>query len=74
MVIAQTLDEKQEDVKEDTRYVGCSAPIKLYWEFKSSAAARGETLGEALINAIRLYIDIIKNPPKGENDESGTVL
>lgn len=44
--------------REETKAVGGSIPIELYWQYKSVQANRKESAAEALENAIRLYIDL----------------
>lgn len=44
---------------EETKTVGGKVPVGLFWKFKETYMRRRETATEALINAIRLYIDAV---------------
>lgn len=40
--------------------IGGLIPEELYWQFTTARGARHESATEALENAVRLYVDIIK--------------
>lgn len=42
---------------EETKSVGGKIPEDLFWKFKEEYTKRRETATEALVHAIRLYID-----------------
>jgi hypothetical protein len=44
--------------EEETKTVGGSIPVSLYWEFKKAQAERKDSATTALEIAIRLYIDV----------------
>ena len=43
-----------------SKSIGGQIPEDLYWEFKEAQVNRHETATQALVNAIRLYVDIKK--------------
>jgi len=42
---------------EETKSVGGKIPEDLFWQFKAEYTGRRESATEALVHAIRLYID-----------------
>jgi hypothetical protein len=50
----------QNKKEQETRMVGGQVPVDLYWTFKAVAATRKETSVEALLHALRLYVDPIE--------------
>lgn len=54
----------------DEKMLGALVSPDLYWQFKTMAAKRNESMKTALENAARLYIDIpVSNETEGENHE-----
>lgn len=41
-----------------TKLLGAHVDEQLYWQFKKEAAIRQEQMGEALENAVRLYMAV----------------
>jgi hypothetical protein len=52
------MSDAKTTIPDETKNVGGPIPTSLYWDFKRAQAAREETVNEALINAIRLYVDL----------------
>ena len=44
---------------EEMKNVGGKVPVGLFWQFKETYTRRRESATEALINALRLYIDAV---------------
>lgn len=44
--------------KDREKMLGALVPAELFWEFKKTAAGRGEGMREALMNAVHLYLAI----------------
>lgn len=56
-----------EEIK--TKTIGGAIPEDLYWKFKQVQTSRKENATQALINAIRLYIDVAPAEEGGKTGE-----
>ena len=43
-----------------SKSIGGQIPVDLYWKFKQAQVDRHETATQALVNAIQLYLDVVK--------------
>lgn len=53
------------DTKKETKTVGGSIDVDIYWKFKMAAADRQESMQQALSHAILLYIDCVDTANMG---------
>ena len=58
--------KKKEVGADEAKMLGAFVPTELFWKFKEAAAARKETMGEAMVNAAYLYLSIDKD--RGADD------
>lgn len=50
------------------KMLGAQVPSELHWRFKCAAAERHESMAEALMNAVELYIAVGKDETKEDKE------
>lgn len=55
--------------EEGLKMLGAKIPNELHWRFKCAAAERHESITEAIMNAVEIYISIGKDETKEDKED-----